>query len=456
MRRGDFLALVTERFRLLLVPHSGRVDELDLFAPFFRLVLREDPHVGENAGVVEHLVRQGHDGLQQVVFQHVAAHFALPAAGVAGKQRRAVQDDGDPAVRLGLGDQILQEQQLAVADPRQAGHEARAVLVVEFLFHQGFFRLPLHPERRIGQRQIELFALELVFGERVAFVDVAGIVAQHQHFRAADGMGFRIAVLPEQADVLVRAQRFLQLPLGHGQHAAGAAAAVVDANQLAGFLQFLGALGHHQVHAQLDHFARGVVVARLGVGFVGADDFLEHVAHGKLIRRRRMEIHRRKRLDHLEEQAFLDHEFHFIAELQAFDDFRDALGIRADEFQEIGAQVVAVAHQILEGHAFGVVERHAAGLFHGLLAARFVRFQPLHLREHRLDLLVLFGQHAVEPPQDRHRDDHVAVFFGGVRPAQLVRDVRDQFDFRLDVRVVHISSSSVRSPAFRRSSLHPP
>ena len=418
--------------------------------PFLGLVFREDPHVGGNPGIVEQLIGQGHDGLDQIVFQHVAPDFALPAAGVSGKQRRAVQDDGDSAVLLRLGDQVLQKQQLAIADARQAGHEARAVLGLEFLLHQGLVRLPFVAERGIGDRQIELFALQLVVGQRVAFVDVAGVFAQHEHFGPADGVGFRVAVLPEQADALVGAQQFLEFALGHRQHAAGAAAAVINADDLAGFLQFLGTLGHHQVHAQLDHFAGGIVVARLGIGLVGADDFLEHIAHRKRVGGFRMEVHRRKRLDHLEQQSFFDHEFDFFAELQAFHDFRDVFGIGANEFQEVGAQIVAVAHQVLEGHAFGIEKRHAAGFFDGLFLVLVVRFQALHFRQNRLDGGILVGQHAVEPPQDGHGDDHVPVAFGRIGPAQLVGDVGDQLRFCLDVGVVHVSSFHVSSPAFRR------
>ena len=98
-------------------------------------------------------------------------------------------------------------------------------------------------------------------------------------------------------------------------------------------------------------------------------------------------------------------------------------------FQEVGAQIVAVAHQVLEGHAFGIEKRHAAGFFDGLFLVLVVRFQALHFRQNRLDGGILVGQHAVEPPQDGHGDDHVPVAFGRIGPAQLVGDVGDQLRF---------------------------
>ena len=46
-----------------------------------------NPHVGTDAGVIEHVRWQAHDGLQQVVLQHVTADLRLPTAGTAGEER---------------------------------------------------------------------------------------------------------------------------------------------------------------------------------------------------------------------------------------------------------------------------------------------------------------------------------------------------------------------------------
>ena len=51
------------------------------------LRLREHPDVGRDAGVVEHVERQGDDRLEPVVLDDPAADVALALAGVAGEQR---------------------------------------------------------------------------------------------------------------------------------------------------------------------------------------------------------------------------------------------------------------------------------------------------------------------------------------------------------------------------------
>jgi hypothetical protein len=57
--------------------------------------LLERIDVGRDAGVVEHVGRQGDDGLEQVAFEEVAADLALAGTGAAGEERGAVQDDAD-------------------------------------------------------------------------------------------------------------------------------------------------------------------------------------------------------------------------------------------------------------------------------------------------------------------------------------------------------------------------
>ena len=59
--------------------------------------------------------------------------------------------------RLHLGDHVLEEQERAVVDARQAGAEPAAeALVLVLSFGSVLHRLPLHAERRIGQHVVEL------------------------------------------------------------------------------------------------------------------------------------------------------------------------------------------------------------------------------------------------------------------------------------------------------------
>ena len=62
------------------------VDELHLAPALGDLLVGQHPDVGRDAGVVEHVCRQGDDGLQQVTLQNVAADLALAAARAAREQ----------------------------------------------------------------------------------------------------------------------------------------------------------------------------------------------------------------------------------------------------------------------------------------------------------------------------------------------------------------------------------
>ena len=74
-------------------------------------------------GVVEQLIGQGDDAFEPVVLEDPAADLGLAGSGCAGEQRRTVEDDGepDPPSRPASScDHVLQEQERAVVDPREA------------------------------------------------------------------------------------------------------------------------------------------------------------------------------------------------------------------------------------------------------------------------------------------------------------------------------------------------
>ena len=88
--------LLAEVLAQRLEPLRG-VDELHLALAVRGLAVGQHPDVGGDAGVVEHVERQGDDGLQPVVLDDPAADVALALAGVAGEERRAVVHLGDAA-----------------------------------------------------------------------------------------------------------------------------------------------------------------------------------------------------------------------------------------------------------------------------------------------------------------------------------------------------------------------
>ena len=82
--------------------HWRRVYQLHFALAVRRLAVAQDPDVGGDAGVVEHVERQGDDRLQPVVLDDPAADVALALPGVACEERAAVVDLGDAASPIGV------------------------------------------------------------------------------------------------------------------------------------------------------------------------------------------------------------------------------------------------------------------------------------------------------------------------------------------------------------------
>ena len=74
--------LLPRFFRSGLIPLRG-VDQLHLALAMHRFPVAQHPDVGGDAGVVEHVQRQGHNSLQPVVLDDPAPDVALALPGVA-------------------------------------------------------------------------------------------------------------------------------------------------------------------------------------------------------------------------------------------------------------------------------------------------------------------------------------------------------------------------------------
>ena len=96
---AQFLALAAQALAHLL-PEAAGVDQLHLALAMRGLAVADDPDIGGDAGVVEHVRGQADDGLHQIVLQHVAADLALARARAAGEQRRAVEHDAEAAAAI--------------------------------------------------------------------------------------------------------------------------------------------------------------------------------------------------------------------------------------------------------------------------------------------------------------------------------------------------------------------
>src|SRR5258706_11424605 len=82
----DLAALVAQRLAHWC-PTGGGVNQLNLAAPGFDLLVGKNPNIGGNPGVVEKLFRECDDGFQPIVLQYPATDFGLAAACLASEQR---------------------------------------------------------------------------------------------------------------------------------------------------------------------------------------------------------------------------------------------------------------------------------------------------------------------------------------------------------------------------------
>ena len=166
MSSGASSQFFLPRFLRSGLNHWRGVDELDLALAVLGLAIGEHPDVGGDAGVVEHIERQGDDGFEPVVLDDPAADIALALPGVAGEERRAVVDLGDAAaerrVVVHLRGHVGQEEQLAVAG---AGDEGQFLALVHHLearvahtvlaAHRFEVFLPALAVGRVGEHEVE-------------------------------------------------------------------------------------------------------------------------------------------------------------------------------------------------------------------------------------------------------------------------------------------------------------
>src|SRR5262249_38703086 len=118
LRLADLAALVAEAAAHGDVEGAG-VEKLDLTLTTFLLAVGNNPDVGANASVVEHLLRQGDDGFEPVVLNDPLADVALAGAGATGEEWRATEDNSQTRAvlvlvgqhGLELADHVLQEEQ---------------------------------------------------------------------------------------------------------------------------------------------------------------------------------------------------------------------------------------------------------------------------------------------------------------------------------------------------------
>ena len=222
----DLVALVAQGLTHFLEKTRG-VHELNPALTTGGFTVGHNPQVGVDAGVVEELVRQGHNGFEPVVLNDPAPDFALARTGTAGKERRAVEDNGQARTTLfgwlHLADHVLQEQQRPVVNARQSCAETPAESLFLVLAPDVVgLGLPLHAKGWIGEHVVELLSGKVVLGKAIAKGNMFDVLTLDHHVRPAHGKGLTVVVLTEGFKPGVRVE-FSQVILGDGEHTAGAA-----------------------------------------------------------------------------------------------------------------------------------------------------------------------------------------------------------------------------------------
>ena len=276
-----------------------------------------------------------------------------------------------------------------------------------------------------------------------------------QEVSLADGVGFGVDLLAEEVGRDVLAVLGRELPqgvLGHRQHAAGAAGAVVE--QVGAGLELAG----HGQEDELRHQPHGVagrpVLARLLVVLLveATDQLLEDRAHAVVVEAgmpdravgvlhrdgAEVDVGRGELLDQRAQRVGLREPRYLVAELEALEDVLHVGREPVEPGPEVGLELLLArpGSQVAQGELRGVVERLPGRRPQGRLLldhAGLVEHR-LHV-EHRLfDVL----KHRVQAAEHRHRKDDVAVLAADVQiPQHVVRDAPDVVGDPRGVVVAH-------------------
>jgi len=152
---------------------------------------------------------------------------------------------------------------------------------------------------------------------------------------------------------------------------------------------------------------REVLARVLVLGFVElADEFLEDRTHGGVVDLTRVEIDILKALHYLEEESPFVELADGVVKVELLEHLAHVGAEASDIVAEVSGQVRGVRQQLLEVVARCIVEGEARGP--AKLGLQVLEL-PLVLGLGIEDLRLRGGQHTVEPPQFRKRQDYILV-----------------------------------------------
>ncbi len=317
---------------------------------------------------------------------------------------------------------VLQEEELAVADTRETRLEAAGRAARRLGLDGLFVHLPVFAVGRIGQQVVKVLPAVAVVGQDAAEGDVVGVpaVAGQVEIGLGHGIGLGVDLLAEQVDLRARVE-LVDALLGDGQHAARAAARVVDRLRDTRQAQRGPILQQQQVDHEADDLARrevlaGVLVERL---VEAADKLLEDVAHLQIRDLVGVQIDVLESLHHLEQEAGVVEPGDGVVEVELVQHVAHVGAEAVDVVAQVGRQVRRVAEQALEVIERGVVE----GVAGGPAQHRVEVIQLILVQRVGFEHLALRGlEHAVEAAQHRERQDDVLILAALERVANEIRD----------------------------------
>ena len=296
-----------------------------------------------------------------------------------------------------------------------------------------------------------------IVGKRAAVRDVVSIAAGgvlHEEVGLRDGprlgihflaeevnLGVLVDRRPEQAAVLPQADG--NVLLRNRQHAARAAAGIVDgADGLPG-ADLLLVTGEHEIHHQVHDVSRREVLARILVQRLVelADQLLEDRAHRGVVDPIRVQVDVLEALQHLEQEPRLIEFADRVVEVKLLQHLAHVLTEPRDVVPQVGGEMRRVGEELVEVVARGVVEREPRDL--PQLWVEVLELLALQLGLLGQHLLLGAGQHAVETAQDGERQDDVLVMAAPEGVADQVGDAPEEAD---DLAMVH----AVRSRSSHR------
>jgi hypothetical protein len=339
---------------------------------------------------------------------------------------------------------VLEEQELAVGDARQAGTEAGVVAELGFGCDGGAVGLPFVAVGWIGELEIEGGFAELVAGEGGAELDRIAIRfggIEQEQVGLADGPGARVDFLTEGMDAGLR-RELADFLSGDGDDAASAARGVCDGAGGGRVGSQLSVQRENQSDEQADDVLRREVFAGVLVDVLveAPDELLEKGAHLVVVEAVRVFLGLRREIDagflvetgeNQIEATDLVEDADRIVETEAVEDFTDvfrkAVGVR---FQAAG-DVGVIVEQGVEGDVRGIVESESGGAAEGIVTVFEALGFQLGLRFENLR----FGgrQSIVEAAKNGEREDDVLIFALSHRTVEVLSDFPEEAGDTADV-----------------------